>query len=68
MDDICSEIRSEGLDLKRDGVKAVQLKMKATTEEPKKINEAKNSRFEVVIFGRWSAQRSCLCPTCSDQH
>ena len=33
-------------DLKRDGVKAVQLKLKATAEEPKKINEAKNGGFE----------------------
>ena len=30
-------------DLKRDGVKANQLKLKATAEEPNKINEVKNS-------------------------
>ena len=47
MHDIRSEIRPLGVkDLKRDGVKAVQLKLKATAEEPKKINEAKNGGFE----------------------
>ena len=52
MDDICSEIRPLGVkDLKR-GVKAVPLKLKATAEEPKKINEAKNGGFEVEIFGK----------------
>ena len=41
-------VRRLGLkDLKRDGVKVAQLKLKATAEEPKKINEAKNGRFEV---------------------
>ena len=30
-------------DLKRDGVEAVQLKHKVIAEEPKKINEVKNS-------------------------
>ena len=30
-------------DLKRDGFKAVQLKRKVIAEEPKKINEVKNS-------------------------
>ena len=30
-------------DLKRDGVEAVQLKHKVIVEEPKKINEVKNS-------------------------
>ena len=44
MDNIRSEIRPLGVkDLKRDGIKAVQLKVKATAEEPKKINEVKTS-------------------------
>ena len=39
-----SEIRPLGVrDLKRDGVKAVRVKLKATAKEPKKINEVKNS-------------------------
>ena len=59
MDDIRSEIRPLGVkDLKCDGVKAVQLKLKATAEEPKKINEAKNGDFEVEIFGKWSARKA----------
>ena len=45
-------------DLKRDRVKAVQLILKATVEEPKKINEARNGGFEVVIFGRRSAHKA----------
>ena len=58
MDDIGSEIRPLGVkDLKCDGVKAIQLKLKATAEEPKKINEAKNSGFEVELFGKWSARK-----------
>ena len=41
-------VRRLGLkDLKHEGVKVAQLKRKATAEEPKKINEAKNGRFEV---------------------
>ena len=59
MDDIRSEIRPLGVkNLKRDGVKAVQLKLKATAEEPKKINEAKNGGFEVEIFGEPSARKA----------
>ena len=38
--------------MKGDGVKAVQLKLKATAEEPKKINKAKNGSFEVETFGK----------------
>ena len=45
-------------DLKRDRVKAVQLKLKATTEEPRKISEAKNSGFEFEIFGKRSAHKA----------
>ena len=59
MDDILSEVRPPGVkDLKRDGVKAVQFKLKATAEEPKKINEAKNGGFEVEIFGKWSTRKA----------
>ena len=51
VDDICSEIRPLGVkDMKRDRVKAVQFKHKATAEEPKKINEAKNGGFEVEFL------------------
>ena len=45
-------------ELKRDGVKAVQLKLKATADEPKKENEAKNGGFEVEIFEKWSARKA----------
>ena len=46
MDNICSDIRPLGVkDLKCDGVKGVQLKLKATAEEPKKINKVKNCGF-----------------------
>ena len=45
-------------DWKRDRVKAVQLKVKATAEEPKKINEAKSGGFEVEIFGKRSARKA----------
>ena len=45
-------------DLKCDGVKAVQLKLKATADEPKKVNEAKNGGFEVEIFEKWSARKA----------
>ena len=45
-------------DLKRNGVKAVQLKLKPTAGEPKKISEAKNSGFEVEIFGKRSARNT----------
>ena len=45
-------------DLKCDGVEGVQLKLKATAEEPKKINEAKNSGFEVEIFKKRSARNA----------
>ena len=59
MNDILSEIRPLGVkDLKRDGVKAVQFKLKATAEEPKKINKAKNGGFEVEIFGKRSARKA----------
>ena len=59
MDDIRSEIRPLGVkDLKCDGVKAVQLKLKATAEKPKKVNEAKNGGFEVEIFGKWSTRKA----------
>ena len=59
MDDIRSEIRPLGVkDLKRDGVKGVQSKPKATAEELKKINEAKNGGFEVEIFGKRSAHKA----------
>ena len=58
-DDIRSEIIPLGVkDLKRDGVKAVQFKPKATAGEPKKINEAKNGGFEVQIFGKWSVHKA----------
>ena len=59
MDEIRSEIRPLGVKgLKRDGVEAVQLKLKSAAEEPKKINEARNGGFEVVIFGRRSAHKA----------
>ena len=59
MDDIRSEIRPIGMkDLKHDGVKPVQLKRKATADEPKKINEAKNGGFEVEVFGKRSARKA----------
>ena len=32
--------------------------LKATAEEPKKINEAKNGGFEVEIFGEPSARKA----------
>ena len=44
VDDIRSETRPLDVkDLKRDGVRSVQFKLKATAKEPKKINEVKNS-------------------------
>ena len=59
VDNIRSEIRPLGVkDLKRDGVKAVQLKLNATAEELKKINEAKNGGFEIETFGKWSARKA----------
>ena len=59
VDDIGSEIRSLGVkELKRDGDKAVQLKLKATTEETRKISEAKNGGFEVEILGKRSARNA----------
>ena len=39
-------------------MKAIQLTLKATAEEPKKINEAKNGGFEVEIFGKRSAHKA----------
>ena len=45
-------------DLKRDGVKGVQLKLKATADEPKKVAEAKNGSFEVEIFEKWSTRKA----------
>ena len=58
VDDIHSEIRPLGVkDLKPDGAKAIQLKLKATAEEPRKVNEAKNGGFEVEIFGKQSAHK-----------
>ena len=58
MVDIRSEIRPLGVKgLKRDGLEAVQLKLKSAAEEPKEINEARNGGFEVVIFGRRSARK-----------
>ena len=58
VDDIRFEIRPLGVkDLKR-GVKAVPLKLKATAEEPKKINEAKNGGFEVEIFEKRRARKA----------
>ena len=45
-------------DLKRDGVKAVQLKLKATADEPKKVNEAKNGGFEIEIFVERGAHKA----------
>ena len=59
VNDIRSEIRPLGVkDLKCNGVKAVQLKLKATAGEPKKINEAKNGGFEVQIFGKSSVHKA----------
>ena len=45
-------------DWKRDRVKAVQLKVKATAEEPKKINEAKNGGFGIEIFVEQGAHKA----------
>ena len=45
-------------DLKRDGVKVAQLKLKATAVEPKKTNEVKNAGFDVEIFGKRSAHKA----------
>ena len=59
MDNIHSEIRPLGAkDLKRHGVKGVQSKPKATAEEPKKINEAKNRGFEAEIFQTWNTHKA----------
>ena len=44
--------------MKRDGVKAVQSKPKATAEEPKKINEAKNGSFEIETLVKRSAHKA----------
>ena len=56
VDDIRSKIRSLDVkDLKRDKIKS---KIKATAEEPKKINKAKNRGFEVEIFGKRSAHNA----------
>ena len=64
VDDIRSEIRPLGVkDLKRNGVKAVQLNSKPL-QRNLKINEAKNGGFEVEIFVKRSA---CNVPMEEDQ-